>query len=63
MVNGMPVMDRTRFEQQLKQFLAKQGVNLDPQTLIVDTKEISLYDLHLEVLKKGGSISASGEFR
>ena len=59
MVNGMPVLERARFEPQLKQFLAKHGVNLDPRTLVADTKEISLYDLHLEVLKKGGSSAVS----
>jgi hypothetical protein len=60
MVNNMPVLDRATFDSQLKLLLEKNNIEIDPKILVIDTKEINLYDLHLEVLAKGGSTAVSG---
>jgi len=49
------------FEAQLKKFLATEGVIFEPRMLMlmIDGKEISISDLHMEVLRKGGSMVVS----
>ncbi|KIJ32469.1 hypothetical protein M422DRAFT_84697, partial [Sphaerobolus stellatus SS14] len=49
-----PTMPKQLFDQQFKAFMEQKGMTIDLRELMIDTKQIDLYNLWIFVLHRGG---------
>ncbi|KAE9401445.1 hypothetical protein BT96DRAFT_1018120 [Gymnopus androsaceus JB14] len=51
---GIPLLDKQRFENAYKRWCLINNVVPDPQLLCIDNRSIDLYELHCQVIREGG---------
>lgn len=55
----LPSLDRAKFEDIIKQWWIRGGINVDERMLAVGDRRIDLYDLYVEVNNLGGAAAVS----
>ena len=58
-MGSMPVLDRFKFEELIKQWWQQNNIAVDERMLILGERRIDLYELYVEVTRLGGAVAVS----